>query len=39
MEIDRPFAGDVVGHLEVLHLAALEVLGDNVIGIDIAILD
>jgi hypothetical protein len=37
VEVDGPFAGDVVGNFDVADVAALEELGDNVISVDIAI--
>ena len=38
VEIDRPPAGNVIGNLDVSNLAALEVLGDNIISVDKAIV-
>ena len=37
VEIDGPFAGDVVGNFDVPHLAALEILGHNKISVDITV--
>ena len=36
MEVDGPLASNIVRNFEIANLTALEILSDNVIGIDIA---
>ena len=36
VEIDRPLASDIVGDFDVAYLAALEIFGNNIVGVDIA---
>lgn len=37
MQIDGPLASDVVGDFDVTNTTTLEILGDNVVRVDIAI--
>jgi hypothetical protein len=36
VEIDRPFAGNIVGDFDILDLATFEILGNNIVSINIA---
>ena len=38
VEVDRPLARDVVGDFDVPDLTTLEILGNNVISVDVAII-
>ena len=38
VEVDGPLAGDVVGNFDVLDLTTFEVLGDNIVSVDVAIM-
>lgn len=35
VEIDRPLAGDIVGDFDVPDLATFEILGNNIVSVDI----
>lgn len=38
LEIDRPLAGDVIRYFDIVYLATLEILGDNVVSVGITII-
>jgi hypothetical protein len=38
LEIDRPLAGNVIGYFDIVYLAALEILGDNVVSVGITVI-